>query len=380
MSKYLDNIVHYENIFGYNINNPSRSKQLLTPSKYNLQLLKKVEFDIFYSRYYKYPILVQETITKMTGKTDPNETYIDRRLIDDPFHEDLEIPEKYRYTLDDYKKYMEYGGSMGHNAPAGQHKTNMKIFTETFALSNITPQEMVFNSGLWALMENWSKFLARNNQLQNIMVFTGSIPSEVDTLFDGVKMNVPIEMFKIVVFEMPNYKPNTTFMEILIGKNKPFYVDPTINNFNLEYFLLSPQYYTKFQRETSIDLLSLLDYYGYNANKVRQFRKLVSMYIPLSPMLQMLMKKSNWFGYLIYAKSIEDLEAKWVQVQEMSNEFETLEYHQQFYEFTKQRLLDGRIPGRVSSRKKVISKKKVSSRGSKRMTTKNKYIKINISK
>jgi hypothetical protein len=239
---------------------------------------------------------------------------------------------------------------------------------------------MVFNSGLWALMENWSKFLARNNQLQNIMVFTGSIPSEVDTLFDSVKMNVPIEMFKIVVFEMPNYKPNTTFMEILIGKNKPFYVDPTINNFNLEYFLLSPQYYTKFQRETSIDLLSLLDYYGYNANKVRQFRKLVSMYIPLSPMLQMLMKKSNWFGYLIYAKSIEDLEAKWVQVQEMSNEFETLEYHQQFYEFTKQRLLDGRIPGRVSSRKKVISRKKVSSRGSKRMTTKNKYIKINISK
>jgi len=370
MSKYLDNIVHYKNIFGYNIKNPSRSKHILTPSKYNLQLLKKTEFDIFYSRYYKYPILVQETINKMTGKTDPNEPYIDRRMIEDPFHEDLDIPKKYGHTLDDYKKYMEYGGSMGHNAPAGQHKTNMKIFTETFALSNITPQEMVFNSGLWALMENWTKFLARNNQLQNIMVFTGSIPSEFHTLFDGVKMNVPIEMFKIVVFEMPNYKLNTTFMEILIGKNKPFYVDPNINNFNLEYFLLSPQYYTKFQRDTGIDLLSLLDYYGYNANKVRQFRKLVSMYIPLSPMLQMLMKKSNWFGYLIYAKSIEDLEAKWVQVQEMSNEFETLEYHQQFYEFTKQRLLDGRIPGRVSSRKKIFSRRKVSSRGSKRMTTK----------
>jgi DNA/RNA endonuclease G (NUC1) len=376
MSKYLDNIVHYENIFEYNVKNPSRNKHLLTPSKYNLQLLKKTEFDIFYSRYYKYPILVQETITKLTGKTDPNEVYIDRRLIEDPFHEDITIPEKYRHTLNDYKKYMEYGGSMGHNAPAGQHKTNMKIFTETFALSNITPQEMVFNSGLWALMENWSKFLARNNQLQNIMVFTGSIPSKDNILFDSVSMNVPSEMFKIVVFEIPNYKSNTTFIEILIGKNKPFYVDPNINNFNLEYFLLSPQYYTKFQRETSIDLFNLLDYYGYNANKMRQFRKLVSMYIPLSPMLQLLMKKSNWFGYLIYVKSIEELEDKWEQVKEMRGEFETLEYHQQFYEFTKKRLLDGRISGKISSRNRVSRRIQVFNRGykkiSKKHNTKNK--------
>jgi DNA/RNA endonuclease G (NUC1) len=366
MSKYLNNLIQYETIFRYNIINPSRSKNLLTPHKYNIQLLKKTEFDIFYSRYYKYPILVQETITKLTGKTDPNETYIDRRLIEDPFHEDLEIPEKYRHTLDDYKKYMKYGGSMGHNAPAGQHKTNMKIFTETFALSNITPQEMVFNSGLWALMENWCKFLPRNNQLDNIMVFTGSIPSEVYTSFDGMRMNVPKEMFKIVVFEMPHYKPNTTFMEILIGKNKPFYVDPKISNFNLEYFILSPQYYTKFQRETGIDLLSLLEYYGYKSNKVRQFHKLISMFIPLSPMLQMLMKKSNWFGYLIYAKSLEDLEIKWSEVQEMENEFETLEYHRQFYEFTKQRLLDGRIALSLSP----SIKRKLSSRSLKRYSKK----------
>jgi len=366
MSKYLNNLIQYETIFRYNIINPSRSKNLLTPHKYNIQLLKKTEFDIFYSRYYKYPILVQETITKLTGKTDPNETYIDRRLIEDPFHEDLEIPEKYRHTLDDYKKYMKYGGSMGHNAPAGQHKTNMKIFTETFALSNITPQEMVFNSGLWALMENWCKFLPRNNQLDNIMVFTGSIPSEVYTSFDGMRMNVPKEMFKIVVFEMPYYKPNTTFMEILIGKNKPFYVDPKISNFNLEYFILSPQYYTKFQRETGIDLLSLLEYYGYKSNKVRQFHKLISMFIPLSPMLQMLMKKSNWFGYLIYAKSLEDLEIKWSEVQEMENEFETLEYHRQFYEFTKQRLIDGRIALSLSP----SIKRKLSSRSLKRYSKK----------
>ena len=83
------------------------------------------EIHDYYNYMYK---SVKETITKLTGKTDPNEPPIDRRLIEDPFREDLEIPEKYRHTLDNYSKYMEYGGSMGHNAPAGQHKTNMTIF------------------------------------------------------------------------------------------------------------------------------------------------------------------------------------------------------------------------------------------------------------
>ena len=51
------------------------------------------------------------------------------------------------YTITvNYLAYMEYGGSMGHNAPAGQHQTDMDIYYETFLLSNITPQEMVFMS------------------------------------------------------------------------------------------------------------------------------------------------------------------------------------------------------------------------------------------
>ena len=43
--------------------------------------LKKIEFDIFYSCKYKYPILVKETITRNTGFTDITEEKIDRSLI-----------------------------------------------------------------------------------------------------------------------------------------------------------------------------------------------------------------------------------------------------------------------------------------------------------
>ena len=59
----------------------------------------------------------------------------------------------------------------------------------------------------------------------------------------------------------------------------------------------------------------------------------------LSPAMQKLMKKSNWFGYLIYSPSLSQLENKWKECQKLEKEFETLEYHQQFYELTKKRLI-----------------------------------------
>ena len=55
-------------------------------------------------------------------------------------------------------------------------------------------------------------------------------------------------------------------------------------------FILSPQYYTKFQRETGIDIEKLLDYYGYNTRKIRSFNKMIPMKLTLSVQLKILMK------------------------------------------------------------------------------------------
>ena len=323
----IDNLNHYKKIF------TNKNKKDTT-----VLLLKKHEFDIFYSCKQKYPLIVAETITNLTGKTDPNVPQIDRRVIEDPFREDTDIPQQYRHTLDDYKTYMEYGGSMGHNAPAGQHKTNLEVYYDTFLLSNITPQEMVFNSSLWVLFENWCRLLGKNSNIKNIRVFTGSIPDDKVSKFDGVTMNIPVKMFKIVCFELIN-KPGITYMEIIIANNQAYYVNPKIQKFDISSFLIPSKSYNWFQNISGIDINYLLDYYGYDSKLIKPFRTIISMEIMLHNPLRILMKKSLWFGYLIYATSLDILEYKWEECKKLEKEFETLIFHQQFYDLAKKRLL-----------------------------------------
>jgi DNA/RNA endonuclease G (NUC1) len=346
----IDNYTHYKKIFSHN---KKHDKTIL--------LLKKIEYDIFYSCKRKYPLLVVETITPLTGKTDPKHSHIDRRLIEDPFREDTIIPAEYRHTLKDYLAYMEYGGSMGHNAPAGQHKTNLEVFNETFLLSNITPQEMVFNSGLWVLMENWCKNLGKNSNITNIRVMTGSIPEEKSHVFpEGVIMNVPSKMFKIVCYEVVN-TPGITFMEILIANNSTYYVNPTVNVFSLDNFLIPTKSHNWFQNFTGINLAVLLEYYGYNSLNIKPFHKILSMDIKLSHSMKILMKKSNWFGYLIYSKTVDELEHKWEKCKLLEKEFENLEFHQQFYELTKIRLIRDKQPLNTQVITKLFGKTKTKS-------------------
>ena len=252
--------------------------------------------------------------------------------------EDIELPIECRHSLEDYDKYMSYGLSMGHNAPAGQHKTNINVFNETFLLSNITPQEMVFNSGLWALMENWCKKLGENKHLYDITIFTGSIPSNKNINFKdiGVSMNIPQKMFKIVCFKHID-KPNITFMEILIANNSPYFINPNINNYDISPYLVSVKSWNWFQNFSSININKLLLFYGFDIKNIKPFRTKISLEIHLHRLLKLLMQKSNWYGYLIYAKNIKELEEKWKECK-LQN-FDNIQYHQEFYERVKLKLI-----------------------------------------
>ena len=323
----MNNIINYKNIFSYNRKNDK-----------SIIFLKKTEFDIFYSCKYKYPILVKETITSQTGNPELNGERIDRSKLIDPFMEDIELPIECRHSLEDYDKYMSYGLSMGHNAPAGQHKTNINVFNETFLLSNITPQEMVFNSGLWALMENWCKKLGENKHLYDSTIFTGSIPSNKNINFKdiGVSMNIPQKMFKIVCFKHID-KPNITFMEILIANNSPYFINPNINNYDISPYLVSVKSWNWFQNFSSININKLLLFYGFDIKNIKPFRTKISLEIHLHRLLKLLMQKSNWYGYLIYAKNIKELEEKWKECK-LQN-FDNIQYHQEFYERVKLKLI-----------------------------------------
>ena len=373
-NKYLDNLLHYTHIL-----HGSKYNQRTINEK-NLLLLKKREFDIFYSTKYRYPLLVAETITSRTGLTDANHQPIDRRKIEDPFRQDLEVPTNLQHTLKDYKAYMEYGGSMGHNAPAGQHKTNMDVYNETFVLTNITPQEMVFNSGLWVLMEQWCRYLGRNTHLEKVMVFTGSIPSKFDNDFNGVIMNVPSKMFKIICITMPDH-PNVCHMEIFLCYNKPYNVNYALPKSDLSHYLVPHTQYSDFQKESGVDLKKLLEYYGYPSSKIKPFRSHLNISMNLNPVLRLQMKKSKWFGRLIYAKNIDILEREWIECQKLSAEFENLQFHQEYYELTKLRLKRGSklsrtIPTNYNwvslyqrNKKSMTSKRKKTSKTSKTSKT-----------
>jgi DNA/RNA endonuclease G (NUC1) len=349
-NKLINTLTGYSKIFSHHLTKPH-----ITSKQPGILFLKKKEFDIYYSTRYKYPILVAENITSLTGLTDPNEAVINRRIIDDPFRQDLDIPNNIQHTLDNYKTFMEYGGSMGHNAPAGHHKTNLNIWNETFLITNITPQEMVFNCGLWALIENWCRNLNRNTRLEKIMVMTGSIPNSKDTNFNGVIMNVPEKMFKIVCMQLQN-RPQMTIIEIFIGLNKPFYVNYTLPKFDLEPFLLPHSGFKAFQKESGINILLLLEYYGFNSSRIKPFRDHLNMEINLTPGLKILMRKSKWFGKIIYSRTLDALENNWIECQKHINELQDIKYHQQYYELVKKRLIrDGSANGSANGYINMIS-------------------------
>lgn len=73
------------------------------------------------------------------------------------FHEDEDVPAP-RATLTDYRKS---GWSRGHMCPAGDNKWDEQAMYESFALTNVCPQNASLNSGLWNSIEmdcrKWAK-------------------------------------------------------------------------------------------------------------------------------------------------------------------------------------------------------------------------------
>ena len=76
----------------------------------------------------------------------------------DPFQEDVDIPSKYRTTLDMYRGS---GYDRGHMCPSADRLNSKEANEQTFYLSNMQPQNHNLNAGIWEVMENqirtWNK-------------------------------------------------------------------------------------------------------------------------------------------------------------------------------------------------------------------------------
>lgn len=307
----------------------------------SISLLKKTEFDLFYSSYYKYPLLTHEIITNNTGKTNNSSSKIDRANIIDPYRTDEEIPSSNQISVDEYKTLMKYGLSPGHSTPAGWHKTNMKVWSETFLHTNMAPQEMTFNSGIWVLIEAWIRNLGGNANLYDIHCISGVIPdNETIKTAENIEINIPKYWYKILTVRHKEYN-NIIFSIALMLPNEKFFIkfSPT---YKFDYFIIP---INKLQEIAKINLTPLYNYYKITDNTSTKInfdnlRKIIKLEYSPNKIIQIQMEKANWFGKIIYANSLNQLEEIWKNIQRKKEKFRDLQYHQEYYEKIKERLIE----------------------------------------
>lgn len=113
--------------------------------------------------------------------------------------------------------YQGSGYDRGHLVPAGDMTRNSTAMSETFFMSNMSPQTASFNRGIWKKLEeqirDWSL------DLDTIYVVTGPIIEEGFTTIGQNKVAVPQHYFKALYF------PKISFMLGFIlpneGSNQP---------------------------------------------------------------------------------------------------------------------------------------------------------------
>ena len=125
------------------------------------QIIFHTGFALQYSEQHEQPLWVAYKLT-------PN--MIDSQLKrSNKFKEDPQVITQ-SATIEDYK-YSGY--DRGHLAPAGDMKGSYKMHSDSFYLSNVSPQLSEFNQGIWHNLEKWVR--AQAHKYQTVYVATGPI-------------------------------------------------------------------------------------------------------------------------------------------------------------------------------------------------------------
>jgi len=159
------------------------------------QIVINRHYTIGYSYYFRQAKWALEII-------DPDKTDVERF---DNFRPDLRIPEMFRADLADYTGS---GFDRGHLvASANQAETEIQN-SETFLLSNMSPQKPKFNRGVWKELESAVRALDAQPSILETYVVCGPIfnfDEEVKTIKPkkgkGVSLPIPHSYFKSVLTE-----------------------------------------------------------------------------------------------------------------------------------------------------------------------------------
>ena len=159
------------------------------------QIVNREGFAIGYSEKYEQPLWVTYRLTKdevLSRKAS--------RLND--FFEDSEIKTG-SATMQDYAGS---GYDRGHLAPAGDMHWSDRTMLQSFAMSNMSPQDPSFNRGVWSRLERAVRRFAYSEG--SVFVVTGPVfvnDEEAVTIGDN-HVRVPEFFYKVVYDETPPHK------------------------------------------------------------------------------------------------------------------------------------------------------------------------------
>lgn len=95
--------------------------------------------------------------------------------------------------LSDYRKS---GYDRGHLVPAGDFKWDSVAMSETFYLSNMSPQLHEFNAGIWERVESTVRSWARRHK--RLLVYTGPLLEKPKETIGRSQVVVPRAFYKVV--------------------------------------------------------------------------------------------------------------------------------------------------------------------------------------
>ena len=186
------------------------------------------QFAVVYSQKTKTPLVVVEKFTpnraRNTGKLERT----------NQFFQDTRINRNYRSVLDDYKNS---GYDRGHMAPAAD-MTEERAMQQSFALTNIVPQNPENNREAWKKIEEDTRKYAKRSK-GNTYIYTGAIFKNNDksTTIGNNKVWVPSHLFKVIYDEKAD-KAWAYYVENVAMKKQP-----------------KPISYQEFVKKTGLELL-----------------------------------------------------------------------------------------------------------------------------
>lgn len=183
------------------------------------QILINRFYTVGYSYYFRQAKWALEIV-------DPDKKDMDEIERLNNFRPDYRVPKRFRADLSDYR---ESGYDRGHLvASANQNDENIQN-SETFLLSNMSPQTPAFNREKWHELETAVRRLDRKKSILETYVITGPIFDFYEPITmigendkNGIRIPVPSHFFKCILTENKKGKLNMWAFEMEnTALNKP---------------------------------------------------------------------------------------------------------------------------------------------------------------